>query len=335
MDVDRTKPLATMNEPCISVLMPVYNAARHLDTAIASIFAQEFSDWEMVAVDDGSTDASPEILTRWAARDSRIRVLSNSSNKGQTACLNQGLSVCRGAWVARQDADDLSHPERFTNQMCYLESYSNTALLGTQGLLIDDRGARIGILDVPRDVASIAWCAPFLNPFLHTAVMFRRNVVVSTGGYDESFRIAQDYELWTRLAADHATANLSGHLVSYRHAETSLSKTGRELAFEESDRVSNREVARRFGRLWRTEEKELVAGFRRGVLDASEQKRFWKLIAALEVETGEPMPRRLRAAWHLRLAGSSGRVSAAEVFAAFQADTVFAARWLIRRFAGF
>lgn len=315
--------------------MPVYNAAQHLGSAIESVVAQDFADWEMVAVDDGSTDSSPGILARWAKRDPRIRVIANASNKGQTACLNQGLAECCADWIARQDADDLSHPGRLASQWHYLEDHPDTVLLGTQGVLIDDRGVRIGLLDVPEDAASIAWSAPFLNPFLHTAVMFRRDIVISAGGYDKNFRIAQDYELWTRLAADHATANLSGHLVSYRHAETSLSKTGRELAFEESDRVSNREAARRFRRLWRTEEKELVAGFRRGALEVSEQKRFWRIIAALELETGKPIPRRLRAVWHLRLAGSSRRVSAAEVFAACQADSVFAARWLIRRFAGF
>ncbi|MBJ7259950.1 MAG: glycosyltransferase family 2 protein, partial [Chthoniobacterales bacterium] len=82
--------------------MTVYNAAGHLDAAIASIAAQEFTDWEVVAVDDASGDCSLEILSRWAARDPRVRIIPNASNKGQTACLNQGLGSCRGTWIARQ-----------------------------------------------------------------------------------------------------------------------------------------------------------------------------------------------------------------------------------------
>lgn len=314
--------------------MPVYNAGKHLDAAIESLVAQDFPDWELVAVDDGSTDNSPDILARRAARDTRIRVLPNASNKGQTACLNQGLAECRAEWVARQDADDLSHPGRFSGQMSFVATHPDTVLLGTAGLLIDEESSLLGLLDVPPDASSIAWCAPFLNPFLHTAVVFRRETVRREGGYDETYRIAQDYELWTRLAAKYPAANLPGRLVSYRHAETSLSKTGRESAFAESDRVSEREALRRFGRTWRAREKELVGGFRRGDLCPARQKEFWQLVSALEDETKTALPRRLRAAWHLRLAGSSGRRAPSEVVSAFLADPFFAVRWMIRRFAG-
>jgi glycosyltransferase involved in cell wall biosynthesis len=311
--------------------MPVYNAARHLDTAVASVAAQDFADWEFVAVDDGSTDASPEILARWAARDPRIRIVSNASNKGQTACLNQGLAECRADWIARQDADDLSHPARLASQWHYLGNHPDTVLLGTQGVLIDDRGVRIGLLDVPEDAASIAWGAPFLNPFLHTAVMFRRDIVTASGGYDESFRIAQDYELWTRLAADHVTTNLSRRLVSYRHAETSLSKTGRSLAFEEADRVSAREARRLLGRAWSEEEQALTSSFRRG-LDPGLRAGFVRTIDAIGGEIARPIPPRLRAAWHLRLAGMEGASALSEIRHAMRADANFTLCWLRDRF---
>lgn len=316
--------------PNLSVLVPVYNAARHLDASIASIVAQEFSDWEMVAVNDGSTDDSADILARWASRDGRIRVISNPINKGQTACLNQGLAACRGEWIARQDADDLSHPRRLRAQMDHIANRPATVLLGTQGVLIDDRGARIGLLDVPLDADGIAWCAPFLNPFLHTAAMFRRDVVLAAGGYDEDYRIVQDYELWTRLAADHATANLPQRLVSYRHAESSLSKTGRDVAFAEADRVSDREVKRLLGRPWRPEERNLVSAFRQG-MDAGLRRDFWKMIGAMENETSRILPGQLRAAWHLRLAGAGRSASARELAAALLAAPWFTASWLFQR----
>lgn len=317
--------------PRFSILMPVYNAGRHLDAAIAGIVAQDFSDWEMVAVNDGSTDSSADILAHWEARDSRIRVIASASNNGQTACLNLGLSECRGDWVARQDADDLSHPSRLRQQAAYLDAHPETVLLGTNGFLIDDGGARIGLLDVPEDRHSIAWCAPFLNPFLHTAVVFRREIVFAAGGYDETFRIAQDYELWTRLAAKHRTANLPGRLVSYRHAETSLSKTGRDLAFEEADRVSAREARRLLGRPWSNEEKNLVSSFRRG-LDPALRTKFVAMVGTIAKEIGKPLPSRLRAAWHLRLAGADGANAAREVCSALRADPAFVVRWLRDRF---
>jgi len=311
--------------------MPVYNAARHLEASVACIVAQEFSDWEMVAVDDGSTDSSPEILAAWASRDRRIRVIANSVNKGQTACLNQGLAACQGGWVARQDADDLSHPRRLGAQMDHARRQPGVVLLGTQGVLIDDVGRRIGLLDVPEDAKAVAWCAPFLNPFLHAAVMFRRDVVMAAGGYDETYSIAQDYELWTRLAAEHRTANLPGRLIQYRHTESSLSRTGRNQAFAEADQVSAREAERMLGRPWRPDEERLAAEFRRG-MGAGSRGRFWRMVGAVEKETSRALPSRLRAAWHLRLAGVGGVGAAVEVGAAFRAAPAFTMRWLRERF---
>ena len=322
----------TANKPAISVLMPVFNAERHLDAAIASIVAQDFCDWEMVAVDDGSTDGSLEILNRWVARDPRVRVINNADNKGQTRCLNQGLAECRGEWVARQDADDVSHPKRFSRQTAHIAGHPEIVLLGAQGILINDNGGRIGLLDVPLDANGIAWCAPFLNPFLHTAVMFRRDTVMEAGGYDEEFRIAQDYELWTRLAAVHPAANLPGRLVSYRHAESSLSKTGRDVAFAEADRVSDREVEHLLGRPWSPGEREWASAFRKG-LPHGMRRDFWKMIHAVEKETPRILPPRLRAAWHLRLAGAGGGGAAVrEIAAAFVVAPGFTARWFFERF---
>lgn len=314
--------------------MAVRNGGAWLEEALGSIANQTFTNWEMVMVDDASTDGSAAVARAWSARDDRVHVIEQSVNKGQTASLNEGLASCRGEWIARQDADDLSHPERLARQMAYLSRNPRTALLGTQGILIDSRGRRMGLLDVPCGGEAIAWCAPFLNPFLHTSVVFRREVVQQAGGYDENFHIAQDYELWTRLAGKHAVANLPERLVRYRHAETSLSKTGRSVAFAEADRVSAREVQRRLGRQWTVKEEKLVSEFRSG-LPAESKKKFWDLIAALEEAKGSRLPSTLRAAWHLRLAGTGASVDASEVAAAFRAAPAYASRWLLERFFSF
>lgn len=310
--------------------MAVRNGGAFLDRSIASIFQQTFGDWEMVIVDDASADGSEKLAGQWTARDPRIRVLNHVSNKGQTASLNEGLAHCRGTWVARQDADDVSHPRRLESQVAFIRQHPETVLLGTQGMLIDEKDSCVGLLEVPLNPRDITWSAPFLNPFLHTAVLFRRDVVQSIGGYDENFRIAQDYELWTRLVASHPTANLSARLVSYRNGEDSLSRTGRELAFAEADRVSDREARRLLGREWRPEEKQLVSEFRRG-LGTKSQASFWRMLGHIEKETGTRMSPRLRASWQLRLAGADKRSFASGVLSAFAAAPLYTTRWLTER----
>jgi hypothetical protein len=316
--------------PAVSVLMAVRNGGAFLEPSIRSIAEQTLSDWELVIVDDASTDASASLAARWAARDPRIRVYTNTVNKGQTAALNEGLALCRAGWVARQDADDVSHPDRLGLQLEFVARHPRTILLGTQGILVDDLGHRVGLLDVPEDAASVSWCSPFLNPFLHTSVLFHRELVANSGGYDESYRISQDYELWTRLASAGHAANLGRRLVSYRQTETSLSSAGRDLAFEEADRISGREAQRWLGRSWTEKEKSLVSDFRKG-LKPSLHRDFWRMINALEHEKSSPLPPKLKAAWHLRVAGSGDSVSPSEIMSAFRAAPAFTARWLVER----
>lgn len=310
--------------------MAVRNGGACLDQSIASIARQTFDDWELVIVDDASTDGSEKLAAQWAARDPRIRVLARSSNKGQTASLNEGLAHCHGTWVARQDADDLSHPRRLEMQMAFVHDQPETVLLGTQGALIDGKDSCVGLLDVPLNPRDIAWCAPFLNPFLHTSVLFRREVVQANGSYDESYRIAQDYELWTRLSASHPTANLPARLVSYRNGEESLSRSGRELAFAEADRVSDREARRLLGREWRPEEKQLVSEFRKG-LAARRRQSFWRMVGQIEKETRKRMSPRLRASWHLRLAGTDKGNLVSGLLSAFATAPFYTTRWLGER----
>ncbi len=218
--------------------MTMFNAAKHLRAAIESILNQTFADFEFLIVDDGSRDESAAIAESF--RDPRIRLIRNAENKGQTACLNQGLASARGQWIARQDADDLSLPRRLERQMARLAAEEKLALLGCQAWIIDGGGRFAGMLNVPRGPASIEWAALFGNPFIHTAAVFRREAVEQLGGYDESFRICQDYDLWMRLAREHETANLSDRLVIYRHSSESLQHKDREVVREESLRVRSR-----------------------------------------------------------------------------------------------
>jgi glycosyltransferase involved in cell wall biosynthesis len=324
-----------MKTPAVTVLMTVFNAGKYLDPAITSIAAQTFRDWEFVIVDDASTDGSLETAEAWMKRDARIRVIRNDTNKGQTPCLNQGLREARGEWIARQDADDLSLPERLARQM---EAAKDVALLGTNGWIIDANNRVTGLLDAPLTPAGIAATSPFLNPFMHTAVLARTAVIRDElGGYDESFRIAQDYDLWARVIERHPAANLPDRLVCYRHLATSLSKSGSGTAFAEARRVAEREAARIFGRALSGAELDLLAAFREG-LPAGEREKFWQLHRTLLAKFPDsPDLRRTVALQHLKAAGAVGEPGAvlAEMVAAFRTAPGATLRWVGERLTAF
>lgn len=321
--------------PRISVLMTVFNAGRHLDASVRSIVAQTFQDWEFLIVDDASTDGSAEVVESWAAKDKRIRLIRNSTNKGQTPCLNQGLCAARGTWIARQDADDLSHPLRLTRQFERVTVEPDLVLLGTCGRIIDENDRLSGLLDVPLTGGSIRWSGALLNPFLHTSVIFRRDVVLEEfGGYDESYRISQDYDLWQRLTARKKSANLSWRLVCYRNLSTALSKVGRTTAFDEARRISERGEKESFGRELSTEERRLIASFREG-LDTADRRAFWNVYDRLLPSLSAPDRARLIAAHHLKVAGACRPgARCQEIVSAIRHDPVFAVRWLIERWQG-
>lgn len=328
-----------MKAPAVSVLMTVYNGGKALSPSLESISNQTFADWEMVVVDDASTDGTRDVVEGWSRRDPRIRLVSNGGNKGQTPCLNQGLRECRGTWVARQDADDLSAPGRLAAQIEHVVRNPEVILLGTAGILIDESGHKAGLLDVPCTAAGIAWASLFLNPFLHTSVLFRREAALEAfGGYDESFRIAQDYDLWVRMLNAAPTANIPARLVSYRRSDASLSRSGRDLAMQEADRVSLRQFARLLGRSPAEEEASLCRAFRSG-LPAGRRGEFLELLRRLggEFSARHPDwaagPGSVAASWRLRLAGSCGKgpSAAVEVLSAFAADPGFVLRWMCDR----
>lgn len=316
--------------------MAVYNGGDALSASLESIATQTFTDWEMVVVDDASTDRTREVVESWGRKDPRIRLVTNAGNKGQTPCLNQGLRECRGDWVARQDADDLSAPGRLAAQMDFVVRHPEVALLGTSGILIDERGCKAGLLDVPSTAAGIAWTSMFLNPFLHTSVLFQRETSLETfGGYDESFRIAQDYDLWVRMLNAAPTANLPERLVSYRRSDASLSRAGRELAMQEAGRVASRQFSHLIGRSPEAGERRLCDAFRSGLPGAAcpEFRSLWRRLEC-EFSARHPAwadgPAAVAASWHLRLAGSSGSALSAvsEMRDALVADPGFVLRWI-------
>ena len=173
--------------PRISVLMPVFNAERYVAVAMESILGQTLEDFELIIVDDGSSDSSLQIVTGYAKADSRIRLYSRP-NAGLVATLNEMLSVARGSLIARMDADDLSHPTRFERQVAFLDSNTRVAALGCQGKFIDPDGDPLMRLRVPtqHEQIQVELMATRLG-IIHPAAMLRRDVLVEVGGYRNGF----------------------------------------------------------------------------------------------------------------------------------------------------
>lgn len=215
--------------PLVTVLMAVHNGARFVEEAIGSVLRQRFSDFELLIVDDGSTDDTPGRMSAFG--DERIRRVRNDTNLGLTRSLNQGLALARGALIARQDADDISHPGRLAAQVDFLRREPGVAVLGTQACMIDTGRRRVRTAPWPKSTSNraIKWQLMFDSPFIHSSVIFRKSVVLALGGYDESFATSQDFELWSRVAAaGHEMRNLPETLLDFRVHDTSVS-TGYRL----------------------------------------------------------------------------------------------------------
>jgi glycosyltransferase involved in cell wall biosynthesis len=225
--------------PVVTVLMAVHDGASYVAEAIESILAQTWRDFEFLILDDASTDATAEIVRRFS--DPRIRLLQNDRNLGLAATLNRGLREARGQLIARQDDDDLSEPSRLARQVGFLQAHPGVALVGAQGWSIGPRKQTYGRIDTPLESGSIRWGALFLNPIVHSAVLFRRAVFLDAlGGYDESYDCCQDYELWTRATERYALRNLPQRLVRRRVHARSVSHTRAQLGARLSGQVLQR-----------------------------------------------------------------------------------------------
>lgn len=208
-----------MSTPAISVAMSVYNGERFLAEAIESVLGQTFADFEFLILDDGSRDGTAAIIADFAARDSRIRTILRE-NRGLVASLNQLLDEARAPLVARMDADDVCLPERFARQVAFLTDHPDHGVVGSWSADIDEHGAAY-VVDAPEHpVSHDAFLTAIDNgwPLLcHPAVMYRRDLVRSVGGYHVAFRHCEDLDLWLRLASVTRLCSIPERLIRYRH----------------------------------------------------------------------------------------------------------------------
>jgi glycosyltransferase involved in cell wall biosynthesis len=217
-------------EPAVSILLPFYNAANTIEECLDSIARQTLADYELVAVDDGSSDNGPAIVREYAHDDKRIRLL-RPGRIGLVKALNLGLNAGRAPLIARMDADDRMHPRRLAHQLQAFQERPALHLLGTRVRLFPEERIQGGYREYVRwqnrcvEPADIAQNIYVESPFAHPSVMFRKDSVMSLGGYRGN-NFPEDYDLWLRMHhAGLTMAKLPEVLLEWRESENRLSRT--------------------------------------------------------------------------------------------------------------
>jgi len=210
--------------PAISVALSVYNGETYIVEAVGSILAQTFTDFEFIIIDDGSTDQSRGRIEPIAQRDSRIKFISRE-NRGITASANEQLSLARGRYIARMDADDVARPDRFEKQFAYMEAHPECVALGSRVLLTDPDGAPLR--EMPRQLEHDEIDSAHMNgraqAFYHSSGLYRASALQQIGGY-RFFNNAgmEDLDVFIRLAEVGKITNLPEPLTLYRQHMASI-----------------------------------------------------------------------------------------------------------------
>ena len=200
----------------VTVLMSVYNGEKYLKEAVDSILNQTFTDFEFLIINDGSTDKTLEILQSYHAP--RIKIINNEKNTGLTKSLNKGLRTAKGEYIARMDADDVSLPTRLERQVKFMTQHNEVGLLGSSWYTINGDGKKTGINKAANGKQAVHFMC-------HGSVVMRKWCLEKVESYREVFELAQDYDLWLRIADEFEVANLSEPLYKLRIHRDSISSS--------------------------------------------------------------------------------------------------------------
>lgn len=221
----------------LSVILPFYNAQDFLAESIASIKEQTYSDFEVICIDDGSTDDSLVTLARAISGDNRFKVISRE-NKGLIASLNEGISIAKGKYIARMDADDICLKDRFKTQLAVFERSPKCAVVGSSYQYIDINGFFLKSRILPSSNKLICFLMDFGSPLCHPSVMFNRELLAEHLYYDVNSRYCEDYELWLRLRSKgFVFFNVAKPLLKYRLLDSSVSRKYSVEQYESSIRL--------------------------------------------------------------------------------------------------
>jgi glycosyltransferase involved in cell wall biosynthesis len=225
--------------PTVTVLLPAYNAAHWLEAALVSILQQTYVDFELLLMDDGSTDSTAAILRKY--KDPRLSIMRAASNRGLIATLNNGIQLAKGRYIARMDADDIAHPRRLQLQVSFLQRHWEVGICGTWYRTMDADNRTSVRPPVTHDEISAQLF--FRSPFGHPTVMIRRDVLADGLLYDVQSRHAEDFDLWVRARPKTRFANLPHFLLEYRTHSNQVSQEQRHLQRQSADKVRLRQLA--------------------------------------------------------------------------------------------
>jgi len=224
--------------------MPVYNGSKHLGGALESILNQTFQNFEFLIIDDCSNDNSVELIKQYD--DSRIRLIQNIKNIGQSRTMNRGLELAQGEYVARMDQDDISLPERIEKQVIYFENHPKVGVLGSHVKIVDEELRNFVIRSRPMTNYENQWRLLYNTSVMHPSVMFRRSLFLKYGGYNNEYGPAEDYEYWSRLSQDTEIHQLPDVLAIIRSHISSTSNTKRLTQKEKAKRIRTQNIRRLF-----------------------------------------------------------------------------------------
>jgi len=217
--------MSSESQPLISVIMPVYNGEKYLHEAVESILAQTLADFELIVIDDGSTDRSAAILESFRQNDARVIVQHHSQNQGIVAANNTGLAIARGKYIARMDADDISLPERFEKQAAFLETHPEIDIIGSARQMINEHGHFIGGLTMPLEDLALRWANTFSIAFMHATILLRRSIIVEHKIQYNISRDVSELDFFARLLEYAHGGNLAESLYIYRiHSGSNISR---------------------------------------------------------------------------------------------------------------
>ncbi len=217
--------MASKAAPRVSILLPTHNRADVVGRAIQSVLDQTFGAWELIVVDDASTDTTPEVLAAWRRKEPRLRVLRATVHNFPdiSEILNWGLREARGKYIARIDDDDYwCDPRKLEKQIAFLETHPDYVVVGGGVIVVNDHGEESFRYLKSETDGTIRSRALFANPFSHTTVLFKRKEALETGGYG-TWRYAEDWELWLRMGEKGKLYNFRDYFTVYRLADQNKS----------------------------------------------------------------------------------------------------------------
>lgn len=218
-----------MDTPLISIIIVTYNREKYITEAISSVQKQSYRNWELLVVDDASTDKTEDVVMDMADKDSRIRYVRQKENVGIARNRNTGLAEAKGAYIAMLDSDDFwIDSEKLKVQLDFLEAHPDHALVGTWMTLIDADSAPAGSAKYEIHDADIRKEILLRNQFAQSSILCRTSAIRDAGGYDASVIVLEDYRLWLQIGLAHKFANIPEYMTGYR-VHTGSITTGRRL----------------------------------------------------------------------------------------------------------